>query len=242
MQLRTAACSPQNSDPSPANTCPRSRPRSLNHRTIAVDDGSNGVTRQKSHGSPRFPATGSHRSRKTDCCGDGRHLLPRTSRHERRAVQRMFATARIRLLPAGWLSAMERAKTPCAKCPTRCFQPIMRTRIKAVMRYAGPRMLFATPSWRCCTSGTILARRKRGSNNGQQANCGDRQGEVRRLRPLCAGMCGGGDSHCRRQGGVGRRCVLRWPRGMSWRVSSRGDHDYRTRGPAVRRIARRAWS
>jgi hypothetical protein len=36
-------------------------------------------------------------------------------------------------------------KTPCAVCPTRCFQPLMRTRIKAVMQYAGPRMLFRHP-------------------------------------------------------------------------------------------------
>jgi hypothetical protein len=37
------------------------------------------------------------------------------------------------------------AKTPCAICPTHCFQSLMRARIKVVMRYAGPRMLFRHP-------------------------------------------------------------------------------------------------
>jgi hypothetical protein len=37
------------------------------------------------------------------------------------------------------------AKTPCAMCPTHCYQSLMRTRIKEVMRYAGPRMLLRHP-------------------------------------------------------------------------------------------------
>jgi hypothetical protein len=37
------------------------------------------------------------------------------------------------------------AKTPCAICPTHCFQSLMRARIKVVMRYAGPRMLLRHP-------------------------------------------------------------------------------------------------
>jgi hypothetical protein len=36
-------------------------------------------------------------------------------------------------------------KTTCAKCPVHCFRPAMRERIKAVMRYAGPRMLYRHP-------------------------------------------------------------------------------------------------
>ena len=38
------------------------------------------------------------------------------------------------------------AKKPvCAMCPVHCYKPEMRARIKAVMRYAGPRLLFHRP-------------------------------------------------------------------------------------------------
>ena len=36
-------------------------------------------------------------------------------------------------------------KTTCAKCPIHCYRPQMRSRIRAVMRYAGPRMLYRDP-------------------------------------------------------------------------------------------------
>ncbi|MGO9920666.1 MAG: nitrous oxide-stimulated promoter family protein [Isosphaeraceae bacterium] len=36
-------------------------------------------------------------------------------------------------------------KTTCARCPTHCYKPAMRARIKAVMRYAGRRMFFRHP-------------------------------------------------------------------------------------------------
>jgi hypothetical protein len=36
-------------------------------------------------------------------------------------------------------------KTTCAKCPVHCYKPEMRERIRAVMRYAGPRMLYRHP-------------------------------------------------------------------------------------------------
>jgi predicted amidophosphoribosyltransferase len=36
-------------------------------------------------------------------------------------------------------------KTTCAKCPVHCYRPAMRERMRAVMRYAGPRMLFRHP-------------------------------------------------------------------------------------------------
>ena len=36
-------------------------------------------------------------------------------------------------------------KTTCGKCPVHCYAPAMRERIRAVMRYAGPRMLFSHP-------------------------------------------------------------------------------------------------
>ena len=37
------------------------------------------------------------------------------------------------------------AKTTCARCPTHCYKPEMRERIREVMRYAGPRMLLRHP-------------------------------------------------------------------------------------------------
>jgi hypothetical protein len=36
-------------------------------------------------------------------------------------------------------------KTTCAKCPIHCYRPDERTRIRTVMRYAGPRMLLRHP-------------------------------------------------------------------------------------------------
>ncbi len=36
-------------------------------------------------------------------------------------------------------------KTSCRKCPLHCYKPEMRERIRAVMRYAGPRMLLYHP-------------------------------------------------------------------------------------------------
>lgn len=39
----------------------------------------------------------------------------------------------------------QEGKTTCARCPVHCFKPDMRTRIGAVMRYSGPRMLWRHP-------------------------------------------------------------------------------------------------
>ncbi len=36
-------------------------------------------------------------------------------------------------------------KTTCAKCPSHCYRPTMREQVRAVMRYAGPRMLVRHP-------------------------------------------------------------------------------------------------
>ncbi len=36
-------------------------------------------------------------------------------------------------------------KTTCAKCPVHCYRPDVRERIRTVMRYAGPRMLYRHP-------------------------------------------------------------------------------------------------
>ena len=36
-------------------------------------------------------------------------------------------------------------KTTCAKCPIHCYKPEMRNQVKAVMRYAGPKMAYKHP-------------------------------------------------------------------------------------------------
>ncbi len=36
-------------------------------------------------------------------------------------------------------------KTTCANCRIHCYKPAMRQRIRVVMRYAGPRMLYRHP-------------------------------------------------------------------------------------------------
>ncbi len=36
-------------------------------------------------------------------------------------------------------------KPACAQCPIHCYKPGMRDRVQAVMRYAGPRMLYRHP-------------------------------------------------------------------------------------------------
>jgi predicted amidophosphoribosyltransferase len=36
-------------------------------------------------------------------------------------------------------------KTTCARCPIHCYKPAMRERVRNVMRYAGPRMMFRHP-------------------------------------------------------------------------------------------------
>jgi hypothetical protein len=52
---------------------------------------------------------------------------------------REYARERLRKCP------FQEGKTTCAKCPVHCYKPEMRERIRAVMRYAGPRMLYRHP-------------------------------------------------------------------------------------------------
>ncbi len=40
---------------------------------------------------------------------------------------------------------MGERKKSCRKCPVHCYRPEMREKIRAVMRYAGPRMMFYHP-------------------------------------------------------------------------------------------------
>jgi hypothetical protein len=39
----------------------------------------------------------------------------------------------------------QKDKPTCAKCSTHCYKPVMREKIRDVMRYAGPRMLRRYP-------------------------------------------------------------------------------------------------
>ena len=39
----------------------------------------------------------------------------------------------------------QEGKTACTKCPVHCYKPIMRERVREVMRYAGPRMIYRHP-------------------------------------------------------------------------------------------------
>ena len=39
----------------------------------------------------------------------------------------------------------QEGKTVCSLCPVHCYQPAMREKIRAVMRYSGPRMMHRHP-------------------------------------------------------------------------------------------------
>jgi hypothetical protein len=39
----------------------------------------------------------------------------------------------------------QEGKTTCANCKVHCYKPVMRERIRDVMRYAGPRMTYHNP-------------------------------------------------------------------------------------------------
>jgi hypothetical protein len=52
---------------------------------------------------------------------------------------RSYARQRLEKCP------FQEGKTTCAKCPVHCYKPGMREGIRAVMRYAGPRMLYRHP-------------------------------------------------------------------------------------------------
>ena len=38
-------------------------------------------------------------------------------------------------------------KTFCSNCKVHCYKPVMREKIRAVMRFSGPRMLLHHPVW-----------------------------------------------------------------------------------------------
>lgn len=50
-----------------------------------------------------------------------------------------YALARLDRCPFG------ESKPTCARCPIHCYKPAMRERIRAVMRFSGPRMMLRHP-------------------------------------------------------------------------------------------------
>ncbi len=50
-----------------------------------------------------------------------------------------YATSRLSLCKFG------ENKTTCKNCPVHCYKPIMREKIRNVMRFSGPRMFFHHP-------------------------------------------------------------------------------------------------
>jgi hypothetical protein len=52
---------------------------------------------------------------------------------------RSYARQRLQRCP------FQEGKTTCGKCPVHCYKPEMREQIRAVMRFAGPRMLYRHP-------------------------------------------------------------------------------------------------
>ena len=67
-------------------------------------------------------------------------------RHQRAAglcgeCRRLLAYAMERIDKCG----LAQNKPACAKCPIHCYKPEMRQRVREVMRYAGPRMIWSHP-------------------------------------------------------------------------------------------------
>ncbi|MEL7562289.1 nitrous oxide-stimulated promoter family protein [Dehalogenimonas sp. 4OHTPN] len=50
-----------------------------------------------------------------------------------------YALDRLRHCPFG------EEKTVCSLCPVHCYKPVMRQKVREVMRYAGPRMMTRHP-------------------------------------------------------------------------------------------------
>lgn len=69
---------------------------------------------------------GRHGTRRADVCGECGALLD-------------YARVRLRSCLYG------EGKPVCSRCRTHCYRSDMRTRIREVMRWAGPRMLFRHP-------------------------------------------------------------------------------------------------
>lgn len=68
----------------------------------------------------------------------GRHGTSRELCQDCEAL-RDYARQRLQRCP------FQEGKTTCAKCPIHCYKPEMRSQIRTVMLYAGPRMLYRHP-------------------------------------------------------------------------------------------------
>ncbi len=78
------------------------------------------------------------------------------------AILRAYALERLGRCP------FQEGKTTCARCPVHCYRPDMRAQIRAVMRYAGPRMLTRHPWLTLCH---LLDERRREPVRLAQENC-----------------------------------------------------------------------
>ncbi|MEA1952364.1 MAG: nitrous oxide-stimulated promoter family protein [Planctomycetota bacterium] len=67
-----------------------------------------------------------HHGRRGELCGECSELLE-------------YAQTRLACCPFG------ADKPTCAKCSVHCYEPAMRERVRAVMRYSGPRMILCHP-------------------------------------------------------------------------------------------------
>ncbi len=64
-------------------------------------------------------------------------------------------------------------KPVCARCPVHCYRPAMRKQMIAVMRYAGPRMLFRHPILAAAHLLHSLARPPRRNASGKKPGARD---------------------------------------------------------------------
>lgn len=67
-----------------------------------------------------------HHGRRSGLCHECRELLE-------------YAAMRLEKCP------FQEHKPKCSQCPAHCYKPDMRSRIRVVMRYAGPRLFFRHP-------------------------------------------------------------------------------------------------
>jgi hypothetical protein len=74
----------------------------------------------------------------------------------------LLSYAKLRLIKCPF----QEKKTVCSKCPIHCYRPAVRTEIREVMRYAGPRMLAGHPTMALVHLIDGLRRRPKGWKKG----------------------------------------------------------------------------
>jgi len=75
----------------------------------------------------------------SSAAGTARHATNAVALCEECSALLAYARARLARCPYGV------DKPTCAKCTTHCYKPAMREQVRAVMRYAGPRMVKEHP-------------------------------------------------------------------------------------------------